>query len=985
MEHREWKSRWIWCDGPERPRNFYLALRKEIRVSGPITEARCRCVADSRYKLFVNRRFVGRGPARSDPRWQSYDQYDLKPFLQPGRNVIAAIVHHYGEPTFSYVLGRGGFLFEGEIGTDPGKTVEVLSDRYWKVKPLESWDDRTPRIDIQLGFTEVYDGRKEPHGWMEPDFDDGAWAHATVIGKVGMEPWPALVPRDIPPLMEELRSPAAVVDMGRCAPALDDEAFHIDFGRRITPNRDAVAYAATYVYSAQRTEVVLHAGSEDGIKIWLNGAKVLDHHIHRRSAPDQEQVDVVLEAGWNGILIKVDQSVGEWDCYFHLEGGKDLVYSAEKSLDGVDCKWRMIGPFDNEMIGDECIGFETPYPPERGIDFDATYEGKAGAVRWNQYDSVAERMTGDRLISSQEVSHSPLTTHHSPMSLPLRVDEWSEDGDAYLVLDFGQEVVGYPRIEVEAPAGTMVDMGYSELLEEGRVCPHRNGVRYADRYIARNGRQVFETFGMRGFRYMMLTFRGTEGPVWVHDVGVNFSTYPVAHRGAFECSDERLNTIWEVGRTTVQLCMHDAYEDCPWREQAQWWGDARVEALVNYYAFGDAKLMARGLRQIAQSQRADGLTQGMVPGGGRAWWLPGFSLIWVISLWEYVLYTGDENLVHELYPNVRRLLSWFDRQNGDRGLLEEVPGWIFTDWTDLDSGGEIAALNALYVGALEAASELSNLLRDEASAAKYKGRAHAVRTDFTLYLWSEEKGVYTDGVGSERVSQHVNVLAALYDIAGEEKRDGIFQTIFEDESDVVQIGSPYFMFYALDALHHSDRGDQAIEIIRKRWGAMLDAGATTWWERFSPEDSWCHGWSAGPTYFLSAEILGVKPKAPGFRRFEVKPRIGDLTDALLNRTVHLTWAKGIVPTVRGDIPVSWKRDEETFHLKVALPKGCKAEIAIPKADFGYPRILLGGKAVWENGRAVPHEMIRHAREDDEFVWFGIGWARKYWFKCGEGR
>ncbi|MCK5526238.1 MAG: family 78 glycoside hydrolase catalytic domain [Candidatus Latescibacteria bacterium] len=974
MEHREWKSRWIWCDGPERPRNFYLALRKEIRVSGPITEARCRCVADSRYKLFVNGRFVGRGPARSDPRWQSYDQYDLKPFLQPGRNVIAAIVHHYGEPTFSYVLGRGGFLFEGEIGTDPGKTVEVLSDRYWKVKPLESWDDRTPRIDIQLGFTEVYDGRKEPHGWMEPDFDDGAWAHATVIGKVGMEPWPALVPRDIPPLMEELRSPAAVVDMGRCAPALDDEAFHIDFGRRITPNRDAVAYAATYVYSAQRTEVVLHAGSEDGIKIWLNGAKVLDHHIHRRSAPDQEQVDVVLEAGWNGILIKVDQSVGEWDCYFHLEGGKDLIYSAEKSLDGVDCKWRMIGPFDNEMIGDECIGFETPYPPERGIDFDATYEGKAGAVRWNQYDSVAERMTDDRLISSQEVSHSPLTTHHSPMPLPLRVDEWSEDGDAYLVLDFGQEVVGYPRIEVEAPAGTMVDMGYSELLEEGRVCPHRNGVRYADRYIARNGRQVFETFGMRGFRYMMLTFRGTEGPVWVHDVGVNFSTYPVAHRGAFECSDERLNTIWEVGRTTVQLCMHDAYEDCPWREQAQWWGDARVEALVNYYAFGDAKLMARGLRQIAQSQRADGLTQGMVPGGGRAWWLPGFSLIWVISLWEYVLYTGDENLVHELYPNVRRLLSWFDRQNGDRGLLEEVPGWIFTDWTDLDSGGEIAALNALYVGALEAASELSNLLRDEASAAKYKGRAHAVRTDFTLYLWSEEKGVYTDGVGSERVSQHVNVLAALYDIAGEEKRDGIFQTIFEDESDVVQIGSPYFMFYALDALYHSDRGDQAIEIIRKRWGAILDAGATTWWERFSPEDSWCHGWSAGPTYFLSAEILGVKPKAPGFRRFEVKPRIGDLV-----------WSKGIVPTVRGDIPVSWKRDEETFHLKVALPKGCKAEIAIPKADFGHPRILLGGKAVWENGRAVPHEMIRHAREDDEFVWFGIGWARKYWFKCGEGR
>ncbi|OPX25603.1 MAG: hypothetical protein DRP97_06765 [Candidatus Latescibacterota bacterium] len=969
MEHREWNARWIWCDGPPCPRNFYLALRKEIKVSGSVTEAKCRCVADSRYKLFVNGRFIGRGPARSDPRRQSYDQYDLKPFLHPGRNVVAAVVHHYGEPTFSYVLGRGGFLFEAGIKSDQGKPVEVASDRYWKVKPLESWDSRSPRIDIQLGFTEVYDGRRELQGWMEPDFDDGAWAHATVIGKVGMEPWPALVPRDIPALREEMRAPAAVVDMGKCSPVFDDEAFHIDFGRRMTPNRDAVAYAATYVYSEKRADVVLLAGSEDGIKIWVNGDKVVDHHIHRRSAPDQEQAEVTLEAGWNGILVKVDQSVGEWDFYFRLEGEKDLIYSAEKTLDGAECRWRIIGPFDNEMIGDECIGFETPYPPEQEMDFNGVYEGKVGAVRWRPYDGVAERMTWDRLICLQEI-HSPLPTPHSPMPLPLRVDEWSEGGDAYLVVDFGQEVVGFPRIEVEAPAGTIVDMGYSELLEDGLVRPYRNKVRYADRYITRAGRQVFETFGMRGFRYMMLTFRGMKGPVWVHDVGVNFSTYPVAHRGAFECSDERLNKIWDVGRTTVQLCMHDAYEDCPWREQAQWWGDARVEALVNYYAFGDAKLMARGLRQIAQSQRADGLTQGMVPGGDREWWVPSFSLIWVISLWEYVLYTGDENLVHELYPNVQRLLSWFDRQTGDRGLLEEAPGWIFTDWADIDSAGEIAALNGFYVGALEAASELSRIVRNEASAARYKGRANAVRTDFTLYLWSEEKGVYTDGIGSDRVSQHVNVLAALYDIAGKEKRDGIFRAIFEDGSEVVQIGSPYFMFYALDALYRSRRSDQAMAIIRKRWGEMLDAGATTWWEQFNPKNSWCHGWSAGPTYFLSTEVLGVKPRAPGFRRFEVKPGIGDLQ-----------WAQGVMPTVRGDIPVSWKRDEGTFHLKVTVPKGCKAEVAIPKANFGHPRILLGGKAVWENGRAVPHEMIRRAWEDDELVWFEIGWARKYWFKC----
>jgi len=194
------------------------------------------------------------------------------------------------------------------------------------------------------------------------------------------------------------------------------------------------------------------------------------------------------------------------------------------------------------------------------------------------------------------------------------------------------------------------------------------------------------------------------------------------------------------------------------------------------------------------------------------------------------------------------------------------------------------------------------------------------------------------------------------------------------------------MFYALDALYRSGRSDQAMAIIRKRWGEMLDAGATAWWEQFNPKNSWCHGWSAGPTYFLSTEVLGVKPKAPAFRRFEVKPHIGDLK-----------WAKGVMPTVRGDIEVSWKRDDvgradeadevgkETFHLRVTIPKRCIAEIGVPRGDFEHPRILLGKKPVWEHGRAVSHEMIRRAWEDEEYVWFEIGWARKYWFKCGEGR
>ena len=74
-------------------------------------------------------------------------------------------------------------------------------------------------------------------------------------------------------------------------------------------------------------------------------------------------------------------------------------------------------------------------------------------------------------------------------------------------------------------------------------------------------------------------------------VEMRLSGYPVeTEAGDFQCSDALLQKIWEVGRYTTELCMDDGFMDCPWRERGQWLGDARVEALVAAYAFGDTRL-----------------------------------------------------------------------------------------------------------------------------------------------------------------------------------------------------------------------------------------------------------------------------------------------------------------------------------------------------------------------------------------------------------
>jgi len=170
------------------------------------------------------------------------------------------------------------------------------------------------------------------------------------------------------------------------------------------------------------------------------------------------------------------------------------------------------------------------------------------------------------------------------------------------------------------------------------------------------------------------------------------------------------------------------------------------------------------------------------------------------------------------------------------------------------------------------------------------------------------------------------------------------------------------MFYVLRGIFHSGRYQKAVEIIRGRWGDMLEKGATTFWEVFGDwSKSRCHGWSAGPTMLLPAEVLGVQPIAPGFKVFRIQPH-----------PVDLTWARGVVPTPRGDISVTWQRNQEesdsetSFELKVYIPKETAGEISIPGLANANPRVSLNDVVFWSQGKVKmkPKGVKKVEREDD---------------------
>ncbi len=317
-----------------------------------------------------------------------------------------------------------------------------------------------------------------------------------------------------------------------------------------------------------------------------------------------------------------------------------------------------------------------------------------------------------------------------------------------LVFDFGATVTGRPTFDITAADGTIIDIGCSERLQDDHIEPRLHSFltsENVDRVILRAGRQQWERFEWTGFRYLQLTIRNASEPLTIHHVALNFTTYPVEERGNFVSSDDLLNRIWQAGAMTLQLCMHDAFEDCPQREQRQFVGDAYIEALTNYVTFGDPYLTAKFLRQVLQSQRADGMTQVATPsdfGAAGTITITDFCLYWLMAIREYVRYTGDVAILDELYPGIERALAWFARHVDTDGLLNNLPHWLFVDWATIDKRGQSTIINAQYVHTLMMSAELAELYTLPTRAQQWRTLGEQVKTAINHFLWDEERGVY---------------------------------------------------------------------------------------------------------------------------------------------------------------------------------------------------------------------------------------------------
>lgn len=404
--------------------------------------------------------------------------------------------------------------------------------------------------------------------------------------------------------------------------------------------------------------------------------------------------------------------------------------------------------------------------------------------------------------------------------------------------------------------------------------------------------------------------------------------------GHFSCADRLFNKIYEVGIHTLRLCMHEHYEDTPWREQGLYGMDSRMQALCGYYAFGDYSFPIASYERLGEGSDEEGYTEICAPARFFIT-IPSFSMAWVMEIGDWLMHTGDTSRAAGLLPAIKRLLSKRISELDD-GLLPTPSGsryWNFYEWAPgLDNGEALssnykgtgrrfdAPLNLFFILALDAGAFVAGLCGEEDTAEDYRSAAALVRESVHRYFWDDKSGCYATYIGSGDLTHRCELTQSLALVAGVcegEAADRLRVLLCGEGNGLVRITLSYSLFKFQALMGNPARfGKSMFGMIERDWGHMLYSGSTSFWETiigaddFGNAGSLSHGWSATPVYFFQTALLGVCPLEPGFKRFTVSPLRGIVAGA-----------KGRVPTPSGFIEVEWRDNGEDIELRVDHPEG----------------------------------------------------------------
>ena len=181
--------------------------------------------ADTRYLLYINGRYVCRGPESGDSFRKYYDELDITQYLCQGRNCIGVQVIHYpmgddGIQRFAFgPTAFSGSLYGGLCVFSSGGGAQIGTDEGWNYLEDEGYEFREAQAAKYAGDMERVDFTRRPADWSCPEFDESGWKAAVLVQEAGendgsmeygiLRNW-VLHKRDLPMMEEEQIRPVSV-------------------------------------------------------------------------------------------------------------------------------------------------------------------------------------------------------------------------------------------------------------------------------------------------------------------------------------------------------------------------------------------------------------------------------------------------------------------------------------------------------------------------------------------------------------------------------------------------------------------------------------------------------------------------------------------------------------------------------------------------------------------------------------------------------
>lgn len=455
----------------------------------------------------------------------------------------------------------------------------------------------------------------------------------------------------------------------------------------------------------------------------------------------------------------------------------------------------------------------------------------------------------------------------------------AKSGDyAYETLDFSRIVTGIVEVEIIAGNAGEVFFAFDEILSDEKlktIKPFRGGTANVFKWtVKKAGVYNLSAFEPYAFRYAnVITSAGVKA-----NVKVRAYENPEAGKMLFECDDKKIEQIMEAARHTFAHNAVDLLTDCPSRERAGWLSDSFFSSVAERVFTGDNKVERAFLQNYILADKS-GHPKGMIPRCYPAdyyeedGFIPNWSLWYILEIYKYFTQYGYDETVEKSRANVEGILNYFVDFENEFGVLEDLKGWIFVEWSAANNSDHINGINvpsnACYYASLLAAAKVYGIkgLKEKAEKVKdYLLKNAYVDGFFVDNLIRNEKG---DIIPTENYTETCQYYMFFFKCADKHTHKELFDKMLNEygKSDSsVSGGNPvkkqltpsnmiYGVYMRLELLMREQKRVELLnECVRYFYDMTQKTG--TLWENNTASASCDHGFASYVSRFIIYALFG---------------------------------------------------------------------------------------------------------------------------------